>query len=204
MSEYDFVIVLCPSALNKNNSFEEISASGLYLGGAVRMQSVVDFEKSDTTPKLIVVGGWTKEDEWKKINDMRNFLVENGISSKKIIRVISDPDTLGNMRAIYKTLKDDLQGKRVGVLTNFYHLPRAMYFANDQKFNWSVNFVPICAESVIALDKSSYLKNKTSFIKRITMEIKGLRDWVSNNYSDQNDEEKNWKGEIHPDDVDNI
>ncbi len=139
---YNFVIVLCASPLNKNDEFEELSPDGSYLGGKVRMQAAVDLWTRKKVEKIIVVGGGIKEKnedkKFRKVNDMKKYLEDGGIPQESIIRVISEADTHGNMRAIYKTIKEKLDGKLIGILTNFYHLSRAMRVAHDPQFEWGL------------------------------------------------------------------
>src|SRR3972149_2101613 len=109
MTSYDYVIILCPSVLN-NGKFDELSSDGSYLGGQIRMQAAVDFFRTQKVNKFIVVGGGIekklKTEKWRKVNDMRNFLVKNKIPKENIIRIVSKADTHGNLRAVYKVLKN--------------------------------------------------------------------------------------------------
>lgn len=202
--KYDYVIILCASPLNDEGKFDELSSDGSYLGGPIRMKAAVDFYKSKRVNKFIVVGGGMEEKKeekkWRKVNDMRKYLIKNKVPKKNIIRICSKSDTHGNMRAIYKTFKEKLKGKTVGVLTNFYHLPRAMRFAHDPQVKWNVKFIPICAESVIESVPTTYLRFVPEFLCRIFSDIQGLKNWEKGNYRNQNEPQKAWKGEIHPDD----
>lgn len=203
--KYNYVIVLCASTLN-DGKFDEFSKDGSYLGGQVRMQAAADFCKNGNTEKLIVVGGGygekNKLKRWKKVDDMKSFLIGEGISGKNIIRVCSNSDTSGNLRAIYITLNDNLKNKTVGLLTNFYHIPRAMRFAQDPEFVWNFKMIPICAESVANSSVPTYLKYSTEFMMRVIGDVVGLRDWENGNYRGQDSREL--KGEIHPDDFKKI
>jgi len=210
---YDIVILLCASILNKNKHFDELSSDSSYLGGPIRMRAAVDIKSR--VGKFIVVGGGIKKDndqeKWRKVNDMRRYLINQGVNSNKIIRIVSEPDTHGNFRAIFTCLKKQnfkfLKRKKLGVLTNFYHLPRALRFAKDifekdEKENKidGISFIPICAESVAKKIIPTYLKYDLEFLVRVSNEIRGLRDWEKDKYRDQNKPFKKWRGECYKDD----
>lgn len=205
MIQYDFVILLCPSLMNKAGKFEEFSLDGSYLGGQVRMQAAVDLYKKGGVKKFIVVGGGINNEKmkWDKVNDMRKYLIDNGVPKTEIVRISSKADTHGNLRAVYKILHNRLKGN-VGILTNYYHLPRAMRFANDPQIKWNIKFIPICAEAVIKSSPPTYLQNIPSFLVRIFNDIKGLNDWEKGEYREQKVKEKGWRGELHPDDMQNL
>ncbi len=132
--KYELVILLCPSALNSKGSFDELSPDGSYLGGQTRMGAAVDI--SPRVGTFVVVGG-----SRKKVYDMAKYLraefKKNKISPKpKIIRIRSEADTTGNLWAVKRAFKkfrkvNKFKGKRIGLMTNFYHLPRAMKFGAD-------------------------------------------------------------------------
>lgn len=128
---------------------------------------------------------------------MKTFLINNKVPKASIVRICSEADTHGNLRAIYKRFNNELKDKIVGILTNFYHIPRVMRFIHDPKFDWNAKFVPICAESVVTSTSTNYLSFAPQLLRRISNEIKGLKDWESNNYRDQNKPEKDWVGKIH-------
>lgn len=201
---YEYIIILCASPMN-DGKFDELSLDGSYLGGQLRMQAAVDFYKRKKVKKFIVVGGGIEEkhekEKWKKVNDMKTFLIRNKIPKKNIIRICSKKDTQGNLRAIYKEYKEKLEGKTVGIFTNFYHLPRAMRFAQDPQFDWNVKCIPISAESVITSIPTTYLNFTSEFVCRIFNDIQGLKNWEEGKYTDQNLPVDEWKGEIHPEDV---
>lgn len=198
----DYVVVLCPSALNEKEEFDDLAADGLYLGGQMRMQAAAkiynDCRLKDC--KLIVIGGGVKEfDEatkWRKVKDMRRFLEKNGVPRQSIVCIASEPDTSGNFRALWKEYGVELQGKTIGILTNFYHLPRAMRIAQDTQFNWNAVFVPICAEAIIIPTQSPLLNYGPQITARITAEAKGLADWERGEYIGQQKPQSDWKGEL--------
>ncbi len=195
--KYKLVILLCPSALNSSGYFDEFSLDGSYLGGQTRMGAAVDI--SSRVETFVVVGG-TK----KKIDDMAKYLrtefKKNKVKPKpKIIRIQSEADTTGNLWAVKRTFREFkgvswLKNKRVGLMTNFYHLPRAMRFSADIFKDEKMIFLPIIAEAVVNnIGRSSYLLYPTAFLVRVFNDIKGLKDWEEKKYAKQDKREDEWK-----------
>ena len=70
-----------------------------------------------------------------------------------VLRVVSSaPHTMGNIIAAYEELKnrDSLYLAKVGVLTNFYHLPRALRLFAEHTV---LRPIPLCAESFLLSDE---------------------------------------------------
>lgn len=187
MENFDYVIILCASELrtcvNKTGHFDELNKDEkrlvyLYVGGQIRMEAAVDVARY--VQNFIVVGG-----SEKKVKDMRNFLLEelqkeidNGEITSKIIRIESEANTAGNLWAVKGWIKEyniKFLDKRVGILTNFYHLPRAMRFAKDILPEYC--FIPLAAESLINRHQSTYSFYPKEFLLQICSEIDGLKDW---------------------------
>lgn len=204
--KYEIVIILCPSeskTLNNEYSYSELDEDKnekqqmIYLGGRIRMQAAVDIWQNVST--FIVVGG-----NKNKVDDMKNYLIQEiekekkrGISDQipNIIRVESESDTNGNLKAIRKILKDNekFKKKKVWILTNFYHLLRALRFASD--IFPEKNFTPLAAEAVIQKHHPIFSLYVQEFLLRVASEINGLRDWENNRYKNQDKmEESDYKG----------
>jgi len=69
--------------------------------------------------------------------------------------VSSRPNTIGNITAVSEELKarDSQYLARVGVLTNFYHLPRALRLFHEHSI---LRPIPICAESLLMSDEMEH------------------------------------------------
>jgi hypothetical protein len=193
-NKYKIVVLLCASELDQNGKFIEVETKNghsLYLGGQVRMQAAIDF--AHNVENYIVVGG-----SEKKVNDMKTFLensfhknkiLKAGEPAPKIIRIVSEKDTPGNLWAIKFILQElgklDIftQGK-IGIMTNFYHIPRTMRFATDIFKEVCANFIPICAEAVTT-HQETFSIDLPVIIARLKMEINGLSDWEQEIYNKQ-------------------
>ncbi len=212
--KYDLSIVLCASAFNEYGVFDELSkdkqtGEPIYVGGQIRMQAVVDIQEK--VKNFIVVGGGAERNyecsNPKKVNDMKNFLCcKNNVERQKVIRIMSEHDTIGNLHAIYKLdVLKNFKNKNVAILTNFYHLPRAMLMASHIFKGKGINFIPISAEAVIEKCHPSYSFYSKEFLLRVYREINGLRDWENEVYGGKekwNKESAGWHAYCHKEDED--
>ncbi len=210
--KYELVMVLCASPFNESKVFYELdkdkqTGEPIYVGGQIRMQAAVDIQEK--IEKFIVVGGGAKEkyesSDFKKVDDMKHFLCnENGIGVERVIRIVSEADTTGNLHAIKKlNILQNFKNKDVAILTNFYHLPRAVLMASSIFKGTGINFVPISAEAVIEKCHPSYSFYPKEFSFRIYREINGLRDWENEIYGGNekwNKESKKWYAYCHKED----
>ena len=148
--------------------------------------------------KIIVVGGGleasTEEKKLRKIRRMRDFLVDHGITSDQIVGVLSHPDTLGNLRALYRVCGDMFEDQTVGILTNDYHMPRVTRMLADPQFVWKAEFVPLVAEAYHA-EVTERRDSLDAFLRRRIAEEQGLKDWENAAYTAQFLAPDEWNGE---------
>jgi len=198
----DVVVVLCPN-IGFGSVFEEYDKNGVYIGGQTRMQAMADLynTKDTTVHKIIVVGGGLEQADttkkWLKTKHMRDFLIQHGIPKDDILCVASEPDTLGNFRAIWLTCHQLLDCKTIGILSNQYHLARAIQIATDAQFDWSARFFPLSAEE-FANTQATVLPSpqSRSVLDRVIRENQGVKDWRSGTYIRQYDPVTSWRGEL--------
>lgn len=197
---YRIVIVLCPSEpkiINEKYVYHDLEKDRLedqriYLGGDIRMQAAVQL--AEQVKYFIVVGG-----SKSKVDGMKNFLIQEFKKEKNtnipdIIRIESDPDTLGNMRAIKKS--DAKLTGNVGILTNFYHLPRSLRISKEVFPN--LTFTPLAAESLLYFRQPTFSLFAKEFLFRVSKEINGLADLENGSYKDQHKiDEAKWKFECY-------
>ncbi|MDP3093141.1 MAG: YdcF family protein [bacterium] len=188
--KYDIIIVLCPWII-VGGEFPQF-LNGKYLGGQIRMDAACRiFEKNNGT-KFVLTGGYNEKNGGRsdKVRDMRKFLEEKcpGI---QIIECPSLPCTRHNLIAIFNTwTKEDTDviDKKIGLLTNFYHLPRALRFwgelVNSEGFKNIPVPIPISAESVIDLSGDTYIRF-IEYLLTLDGEIRGLGDNEKGAYNDK-------------------
>lgn len=191
--EFDVVILLGASeatVLGGERIYHELEPDKqspedrIYVGSRVRMQAAVDIAGN---VRIFVVVCGSK----KKVDDIKAYL-ESGFSGKRlpkrphVLRIESQPDTLGNLWALRKFLEEhriSLPSGKAGILTNFYHMPRTLRLASEV-FPETV-FRPIAAESVGPEPASGYREHSGPHELRIAREISGLNDWQNARYTRQ-------------------
>jgi len=186
MKKYDIIIVLSPEISKERNidkKFPEF-ANGMYVGGLTRMKAACKLFKNNKESKMILVGGCDENKEKpEKTEAMGEFLLKK-CNCKNFEQITSLPCSRHNLIAVFNRKKKELKGKRIGILTNFYHLPRVLMFWKEltaEEFKEVPMPFSLCAESIIgraSLDSSR-------LIKRINSEIKGLGHIEENSYRDK-------------------
>ncbi len=192
------VILLCAG-----ERFEKCDKDCKYLGGPDRQEAAIKIALKKNIKRIIVVGGGIEKEKEKekylKVDYMFKFLEKRGVEKEKIVKVISEADTHSNLRAIYKLLIDhkiEFKHKKIGIITNLYHMPRTLKFAKDTfKKCEQIEFIPISAELILKEKEDINIYQK-QMIKRICEEINGLKDWNDGNYSNQKKEFNYWRGEL--------
>lgn len=189
MKKYDYLIVLASEIVKKGNEFEMPEFyDGKSQGCQWRLDAAIIMFQEGRIDTIIVVGGKVRDECLKangeKTDVMANYLIKNDIPKEKIIKISSATNTQGNARAIKKYVeKNHLNGK-IGLLTSFYHLPRAMKFFIRE----GLCFEPVICESIL-LDHPDYGLNKihqfyinTKMLERFNAEIQGLADLEKGKY----------------------
>jgi DUF218 domain len=181
----ELVAVLCPGNPRFENErvvLEQDDANG-YLGGRVRLQAAV--EVFPRTRLMILLGG-----SEGKVRAMRSYLMEHlpALAESRMMLVESSPDTLGNLRALAKVMESRSE-RRVGVLTNFYHIPRAMRLASDIISNPRISIVPLVAEAMVS-DTGPF--NEEHLSLRNQHEMCGLRALEEGTYRGQQVSRSKW------------
>lgn len=179
--KYKILVVLCPGSPNGACLFEDQPKNdNMYLGGNIRMRSAAKI--APDCHLIIVIGG----DE-KKITGMEKYLIRNGISDNKIVKLESNPDTNGNLNALRKIFEKfpELNKCEVKILSNKYHCDRVEAMAKTIFPN------EISLEFVSAEDS---LKEEAEIIEKIyegqmmarkSSEEQGVKDWEKGTYRDQ-------------------
>lgn len=198
--KYDIIIVLCPDKKGDNGKFPEFK-NGKYLGGQTRMDAAVEISKESNKTKFILVGGYNEDDgvisstyymASQKTTDMQDFMKEKGARNE--IKIVNSlPCTRHNLIAIFNERMEELSNTdfNIGLLTNFYHLPRALNLwtklaKEEKEFEKKIieNPTPIVAESIVEENKR-YSKHH-EYILRLENELKGLIDLDTYKYKKEN------------------
>lgn len=192
--KYNIVIVLCPSKREgKAKKFPEFK-DGMYLGGQTRMDAAVKIYKDNKNAQIILVGGYNENSaESDKVTHMKQFLEERCGKNINISLRPSLPCTRHNFIAIFNMWKKNkatfkkLKNTKIGLLTNFYHLPRALRFwselVNQKEFAGIPTPLPINAESITGDSSEAYIRF-IEYLFRIRSEKEGLKDIEDGQYRD--------------------
>lgn len=91
-----------------------------------RLLTAIELYKNDIAPKIIMSGDHGRK-EYDEVNVMKDFAIEEGISSEDIFM---DHAGFSSYESIYRA-KEIFQAKKVIIVTQEYHLYRALYIANS-------------------------------------------------------------------------
>ena len=91
-----------------------------------RLLQAIDLYKKGVASKIIMSGDHGKA-EYDEVNVMKKFAIEKGIPSEDIFM---DHAGFSSYESIYRA-KDIFEAKKVVVVTQEYHLYRALYIANS-------------------------------------------------------------------------
>jgi hypothetical protein len=189
----EHVVVLAPGAIETNGLFADVQ-DDTYLGGQVRLEAAAELARSDLSVELTLVGGYNKIGEGdpntsRKVTDMARFILGHAPEAQ-VDSVFSLPCTRHNFIAILnKWAQSDMKVEEIGILTNDYHLPRALELAERAAFDTedygSVRFTPVSAEDLLGLTgEQHYGQSQGAYLARLASEARGLAELHSGQYVD--------------------
>ncbi len=165
------------------NKFPE---DDLYVGGEIRMKAALQLlSKYD----FVIFIGESRD----KLNHVKQHLALKYIPQNKIVYLLSNPDTNGNLQALSKFLDEcNIDNSfHIDFLSNQYHEERLTLMAKTiiKKNEW--NF--IAAES-LEKEEAVNAENiyKESYNKRLKFEKKGIEDWKRGECKDQHRPESDY------------
>ena len=100
-----------------------------------RLDKAVSLYNASRAPKILVSGDH-REDNYDEVNVMRKYLIDDGIPTEDIFM---DHAGLSTYESIFRA-QNFLEGQNVIIITQKYHLPRALYIANS--FNLKAIGIP--------------------------------------------------------------
>lgn len=90
-----------------------------------RLLEAISLYENNTSSKIIMSGDHGRE-EYDEVNTMKNFAIEKGVPSENIFM---DHAGFSSYESIYRA-KEIFEAKKVVIVTQKYHLYRALYIAN--------------------------------------------------------------------------
>lgn len=95
-----------------------------------RLKKSINLYQSNVSSKILISGDHINED-YDEVIVMKNYLLENNISNKDIV---SDDLGISTYDSIYRS-KYIYHAKNIIIVTQKYHLPRALYIAKVLNIN---------------------------------------------------------------------
>ena len=103
-----------------------------------RLLQGIDLYKNNVSSKIIMSGDHGK-DNYDEVNVMKDYAIEKGVPSENIFM---DHAGFSSYESIYRA-KEIFEAKKVVIVTQKYHLYRALYIANKLKLDaYGVNSDP--------------------------------------------------------------
>ena len=96
-----------------------------------RLEATVDFLKENPSAKCIVTGGQGTNEVMPESKVMKEYLVEKGISEKRIFMEDKSTDTKENLEYAKKVAKENKLNKKFIIVTESYHEYRANKYAKE-------------------------------------------------------------------------
>lgn len=192
---YDYIVVLCPEInLEDKGKFTNFK-HGLYLGGGIRMEAAYKLYQNNKKTILILVADFNKDDGFSidgyklsnRTDSMKAYLLNCGIPEKNLRIVNSLPCTRHNLIALFNNFSDSFKNKKIGLLTNSYHLPRSLSFWTELKKYKKYYNIPNLPDAISAEDiiyNNIRYKKRGMYIARLELEARGAIDVISGNYKD--------------------
>ena len=90
-----------------------------------RLLQAIELYKNNVSPKIIMSGDHGKQD-YDEVNTMKDFAIEKGVPSEN---VFMDHAGFSSYESIYRA-KEIFGAKKIVIVTQKYHLYRALYIAN--------------------------------------------------------------------------
>lgn len=167
MKKYSAIIILAPGITKTDNgkfTFKNGDVNFRYeIEGdpnEFRFKAVEKFYIDDRAIEFILVGGTVKNmDSVRKADVMKDILESKYKIPPNLLNPIkSASNTEGNAMAVkrYLSEKNEIYISNIGLLTNFYHLPRAIRLFIDVAH---LRLIPICAESIVYDDEFDNMRH---------------------------------------------
>lgn len=113
-----------------------------------RLDEAIDYLEANPSTKCIVSGGKGEDEPDYEAVIMKQYLVENGIASDRIIEENKSTNTVENIRFSFELIED--KNSSVGIVTNNFHMYRALKICKKQGFE---------VVGISAASKKKYLPN---------------------------------------------
>lgn len=128
-----------------------------------RLLQAIELYKNNVSSKIIMSGDHGRE-EYDEVNTMKNFAIEHGVASEDIFM---DHAGFSSYESMYRA-KEIFDAKKVIVVTQKYHLYRALYIANSLGLEaYGVNSDPRQYVGAMYREAREILARNKDFVKCI-------------------------------------
>jgi len=186
------IIVLSSTLLQEDGRFGNFE-DGMYIGGQVRIEAAVHIAQKYPLIEFTLASGYNKSghgdiETSEKVDQMAAFILARAPMAN-IQKVYSLPCTYHNFVAALRRYRSSFESQEVGILTNEYHLRRALEFANlaaqTLGYTEQSKFIPIAAEEVLSLQIRAIIGERTGeYAERVRSEAHGLKQLRAGLYED--------------------
>lgn len=181
-----------------NNLIEEIDPSKKLLGARSRAIAVAQAFNERLAPRFLITGGRQRDLDGKettKAKVLSEYIEQKlQIPSEFLTPIGKIGNTLGNIKDTVSYLSEHpelLSRKRIAILTNEFHIPRAIeMFGSDQFFEMrDIEITPLSVEELLSRRSIHHARWITSLNNNPIMqevkrrEEKGLKDFKKGEYS---------------------
>jgi uncharacterized SAM-binding protein YcdF (DUF218 family) len=167
------------------------------IGAHARTKAAAELYKQGKARKFIVSTGQTVTLPGKNISDpntpteasvMKGEMVRYGIPEEGIILEEKSDSTLTNAIETAKIIRE-MDFKRIGLLTSFWHLERAMLMFEAQRLDIEGRSItPLSADDIVAAKSKRHakivenMKNAPTTKKRLEAEVEGIEAFKEGKY----------------------
>jgi hypothetical protein len=184
--ELDVLIVPSPILSAEGDAFLDIDpVTGMFTGGHVRLCAVAEFSTRWRPRCIAVVGGLHAQHGTRMTDTMEQFIKQRN-SDAHVQKVNSLPCTRHNVIALFNQLGRQLEGKRVAVLTNDYHLRRFLEFWSQVQLEYDFRVAEplgVAAEWIQPSAETDF--TWAALDLRRKAEARGVADLRAGNYVDR-------------------
>ena len=112
---------------------EGLVISQMHTEGPDRLDKAYEYLSANPETRCIVTGGQGSNEPFTEASCMADYLVKRGIDSGRIILEDKSTTTAQNLTNSMKLISADNTTNTIGILTNDFHMFRAMQIARAQK-----------------------------------------------------------------------
>lgn len=173
---------------------------GKIVGGHSRAIAVRQLFDERYAPRFIVTGGVQRDTDKdaSRADILANLITQKyGVPDDQVVPITTVGNTLGNLHDTVSYLERNkavLKKRKIGILSNDWHLPRAGIFFQDHPYftNNAIELVELSVEDILMRRSKRYkgwvekVRNSDAMKIRIELEAQGIEDYFAGRYKPLN------------------